>query len=322
MKNKDYFSEFELIDLIRKKAKISKSSAVRGIGDDAAVINYDKKNYMLFTTDSLVENVHFSLNYFSPKQVGMKAVEQNVSDIAAMGGIPKFALVSLGLKKSTNKKFVESLYDGILKAASKYKIEAIGGNITSSKDNFITIFLAGFVEKKKICLRSAAKKGDLVFCTGNVGKSAAGLELLKSKKTGESVKSHIEPKSRLALSQKLVRIGINSMIDVSDGVAPEISHICQESKVGAVIYADKLPISESTIEDAKKSRKNPVDFALYGGEDFELIFTADKSRLSKLKNLDVSVIGEIIDKKYGVKVVKGGKEIKIKKGFDHFAAGN
>ena len=120
------------------------------------------------------------------------------------------------------------------------------------------------------------------------------------------------------MSRKLVGIGINSMIDVSDGVASEVSHIYEESKVGAVIYADKIPISKNMVQDAKKLGKNPLDFALYGGEDFELVFTANKNKLRQLRKLDVSVIGKIVDKKYGIKLVKGGKILKLKNGFEHF----
>ena len=178
--------------------------------------------------------------------------------------------------------------------------------------------MIGFVEKKLLVLRSGAKVGDLIFCSGDVGASTAGLELLRRGKNGKSIKRHLEPRCRLELARKLVKIGVNSMIDVSDGVASEVRHICEESKAGAMIYADKLPISKNTIKDAKKVGKDPVDFALYGGEDFELIFTANKNKLKRLKKYDVKVIGEIADKKYGIKLARNGKKINIESGFDHF----
>ena len=152
------------------------------------------------------------------------------------------------------------------------------------------------MEKKYLALRSGAKIGDLIFCSGNVGKSAAGLELLKNNKKGKSIKNHLEPECRLGLARKLVKIGINSMIDVSDGVASELRHICEESKAGAIIYADKIPISKNAINGAKKLNRNPLDFALYGGEDFELVFTANKNRLKQLKKYDVTFIGEVVKK--------------------------
>ena len=266
----------------------------------------------------LVQDVHFSLKHSTPEQIGAKAIEQNVSDIASMGGLPKYALVSLALPKNTDVDFVDGLYKGINKKSGKYKISVVGGDLSQSSKVMVGIFLAGFVENKYLALRSGAKISDLIFCSGNAGKSAVGLELLKNNKKGKSIKTHLEPECRLDLARKLVKTGINSMIDVSDGVASEIGHICQESDVGAIIYADKIPMSKNTINDAKKLNKNPIDFALYGGEDFELVFTADKSKLNQFKKYDVKVIGEIVDKKYGIKLVKGGKKLNLGRGFDHF----
>ncbi|MBI2654505.1 thiamine-phosphate kinase [Candidatus Woesearchaeota archaeon] len=318
MRIKDIGGEFALIERIRKKTKLYSKDVVAGIGDDAAVLSYDKNNYLLFTTDALIENAHFSLKYSTPEQIGMKAIEQNVSDIAAMGGLPKFAVISLSLPKNINVKFVDGLYDGINKKAKKYKISIVGGNITHSKEIVVNVALLGFVEKNYLALRSRAKIGDLIFCSGNVGKSTAGLELLRHNKKGNSIKYHLEPQSRLDLARKLVKIGINSMTDVSDGVASEIRHICEESKVGVIIYADKIPISKNTIDDSKKIGKNALDFALYGGEDFELVFTAPKNKVKQLKKYDASVIGETVNKKYGMKLVKNNKEYNLGSGFDHF----
>ena len=318
MKIKDIGSEFGFIERIKSKIKLYSKDVIAGIGDDAAVLNYDKNNYLLFTTDMLVENVHFSREYFTPQQIGMKAIEQNVSDIAAMGGIPKFALVSLTLPHDVDVSFVDRLYNGINKKSRKYKISIIGGNISRSKEIVVDVALIGFVEKKYRALRSGAKKGDLIFCSGDAGKSSTGLELLKHNKKGKSIKKHLEPQSRLDLARKLVKIGVNSMIDVSDSIASEVKHICEESKAGAIIYADKIPISKNTINDAKKIQKNPVDLALYGGEDFELIFTANKSKLNKFKKYDVKVIGQTVDKKFGIKLIKNNKKINLGNGFDHF----
>lgn len=318
MKIRDIGGEFGLIDRIKNKAKLFSKDIVAGIGDDAAVLKYDKDNYLLFTSDMLVENAHFSLKYSNPQQIGMKAIEQNASDIASMGGIPKFAVVSLALPNDIDVDFVDKLYSGINQKSKKYRISIVGGNITHSKEIIVSIALIGFVEKKYLTLRSGAKIGDLIFCSGNVGSSSIGLELLKNNLKSKSIKKHLKPQARLDLSRKLVKVGINSMIDISDGVASEVKHICNESDVGAVIYADKIPISKNAIIDAKKLNKNPLDFALYGGEDFELIFTASKNKLKQLKKYDVTAIGEMVDKKYGIKIIRNKKEIKLKKGFDHF----
>jgi len=314
----DELGEFGLIERLRKKVKLFSKDAIVGIGDDAAVLKYDKNNFMILTTDMLVEDVHFSLEYFKPEQIGMKAVEQNVSDIAAMCGTPKYALVSLAIPKNTDVSFIERLYDGINKSSRKYKISIVGGNISSSKKIIVDVAMAGFVRKKNLALRRNAKKGDLIFCSGNVGKSACGLELLRKNKKGVSAKYHLEPKSRLDLSGKLSQIGINAVIDVSDGVAPEILHLCKKSKVGARVFIEKIPISKSTISDAKKIGKKPFELALYGGEDFELIFTAPKNNLEKLKDLDCKAIGEIVSKKDGIKFFKNGKLVRLRRGFEHF----
>ncbi|MBI3026902.1 thiamine-phosphate kinase [Candidatus Woesearchaeota archaeon] len=318
MKIKELGGEFELIKKIKDKTKASSKEVVVGIGDDAAVLKYDEFTYLLFTTDMLVENDHFSMRHSKPEQIGMKAVEQNVSDIAAMGGLPKHALISLALPDSIDVRFVDGLYNGIHEKCRRYNISIVGGNISHSKEIVVNIALIGFVEKKYLALRSGAKIGDLIFCSGDVGKSTAGLELLRNGLNGESTKKHLEPQCRLDLARKLVKVGISSMIDVSDGVAPEVKHICEESKVGAVIYADKIPISNDTLTDSKKLNKNGIDFALYGGEDFELVFTANKNKLNEFKKYDVKVIGDIVDKKYGIKLIKNNRKLDLKSGFDHF----
>ncbi len=318
MKIKGIGGEFGLIDRIKDKIKLYSKDVVVGIGDDTAVLKYDKDNYLLFTTDMLVENDHFSLKYSTPEQIGMKAIEQNVSDIAAMGGLPKFAVISLALPNNASVGFVDRLYNGINKKSKKYKINIVGGNITHSKEIVVNVALIGFVEKEYLALRSEARIGDLIFCSGDVGKSSIGLELLKNNKNGNSIKKHLEPECRLDLARKLVKVGINSMIDVSDGIASEIKHVCGRSNVSAVIYADKIPISKDTIIDSKKLNRDPVDFALYGGEDFELAFTADKNKLEQLKKYDARVIGEIVDKKYGIKLIKNNKKQNFESGFDHF----
>jgi thiamine-monophosphate kinase len=318
MKIKDIGGEFGLIERIKSKVKLFSNEVIVGIGDDAAVLKFNKGNYQLLTTDILIENEHFSLKFYSSQQVGMKAIEQNVSDIAAMGGIPKFALVSLAVPKKIDIKVIDGIYEGINKKCKEYKIDIAGGNVSRSKSIIINISLVGIVKKSCLTLRKGAKVNDLIFCSGYVGKSAAGLELLIKDMKGKSIKNHLEPKARLNLSKKLVKIGINSMIDVSDGVASEIRHICKNSNVGAEIYLSKLPISKNTIKDAKKIKKNPVDLALYGGEDFELIFTASKNKLMRLKKLDVNIIGKIIEKKKGLSIFRNKKLIEVQSGFDHF----
>ena len=320
MKVSDIGGEFELIKRICKKTKLFSNDILIGIGDDTAVLRHSKNKYLLFTTDMLVEEDHFSLKYSTAEQIGMKSVEVNVSDIAAMGGLPKHALISIALPKNIEVEFVDDLYRGFNKAGKKYRIDIVGGDITHSKQIVIDVAMIGFVEKKNLCLRSDAKVNDLVCVSGNLGKSTAGLGLLLKNKKGKSIKAHLGPKARLDYSRKIAKY-VNAMEDVSDGLAQEIRNICDASKVGAVIYKEKIPISKTTIHDAKKINKNAHDFALYGGEDFELVFTINKNKLSKLKKKiknKIYVLGGILNKNKGLYLLDKGKKIKLKKGYDHF----
>lgn len=312
--------EGELIKKIGNKIKLKSKDVIKGIGDDAAVLKYNDKFFMLFSTDSLVEGDHFDLKWFKPEQIGKKAIESNVSDIAAMGGFPKYALISLTLPKNIDYSFIEKLYNGINTTSKKYKIDIIGGNLARSDKIIITISIVGLVEKKNLCLRSDAKINDLICVTGNLGKSRAGLELLRKKVKGNSINYYLNPKSRLNLSKKLVSIGINAMEDVSDGLGAEIKNICNESRKGAIIYRDLIPINKETIKDARKLKNNPYAFALYGGEDYELVFTVNKNKLKKLKNkkIDFTVVGKILDKRKGIYLLDMNKKYKLKYGYDHF----
>ena len=197
--------EIELIKRIHKRVDLFSKDIIKGIGDDAAVVSFDKKYYMLFTTDSLFENVHFSLDLFTPEQIGKKAIESNVSDIAAMGGFPKYALVSLILPKDTDLKFIDKLYDGMNKASKNYKLSIIGGNLSSGKNIAITVMMIGLVEKGYLCLRKNAKVNDLIIVTNTLGNSKAGLELLKNNKKGASIKYFLNPKAKLGIARKIAK---------------------------------------------------------------------------------------------------------------------
>ena len=309
--------EIKLIKNIATKTKLFSKDIIKGIGDDTAVLKFDKKHYLLLTTDTLVEDDHFNIKWFTPEQIGSKAIESNVSDIAAMGGFPKYTLISLVLPKDTNVNFIDNLYDGINKSAGKYKISIIGGNIASGKKISITISLVGLVGKKNLCLRSNAKVNDLILVTGNLGSSRAGLELFRHKKKGNSINYYLNPTSKLNIGRKLSSF-VNAMEDVSDGLASEVLNICNESKVGAVIYKDLIPLNKTTIIDAKKVGKDPYDYALYGGEDYELVFTINKNNLKKLKGTKCIVVGEILPKKKGIYLYQKGRKKKLKYGYEHF----
>jgi thiamine-monophosphate kinase len=302
--------------LIERLAKRPSSrKIIKGIGDDAAVIKAGSR-YLVFTTDTLVEGDHFSLKYFTPEQIGKKSVEVNVSDIGAMGAEPKFFLVSLVLPEGIDVKIIEDIYKGMRQKGAKYKIEIIGGNITHGKQFTIDIFMIGEVKKNNLKLRSAARPGDLIFVSGDLGSSTAGLKLfLKNKKGFDRIKKrHLEPEAKFGKVRPFLKY-INAMIDVSDGLASEVTRICEQSHTGAVIYPDMVPINPETIKAAESCGENALDYALYGGEDFELVYTISKKNAGKVKGFKV---GKITAEK-GVRLFKDGREESLAKhGYDHF----
>ena len=313
MKIKD-IGEFGLIDRITKKPK--DKDILVGIGDDAAVVKTDK-GLQVLTTDCLVEGDHFRREWVTPEQIGMKAIEINVSDIAAMGATPKYVLVELALPGNLDVKFVEELYKGMWKVCDKYDIEIIGGNMTHCDNIVISITLTGEVDKKNLCLRSGAKPGDFIFVSGHLGNGRAGLRLFQENLKGfEKVrKAYLEPKAQLETALKIAAYS-NSMIDVSDGLAPEVKHICDESKCGAIIYKDKIPVKDEVREVVNELREDEYDYALFGGEDFELVFTVSKDNLDKVNGF---LVGEITKNKE-IRLFSNGKEKALtKKGYDHFS---
>ncbi len=315
MKVKD-IGEFGLIDRITKKPR--DKDILVGIGDDAAVIK-TKKGLQVFTTDSLVEGDHFRREWFSSIQIGMKAVEINVSDIAAMGALPKYVLVSMALPKELDLEFVDGLYEGMWRSCNKYGIEIIGGNMTHSEKIIISITLTGEVDDNNLCLRSGAKPGDYILVSGHLGNGRAGLRLFQEGITGfEKVKkNYLEPTSQLNTAIKISPFS-NSMIDVSDGLAPEIKHICNNSECGAIIYKDKIPISEEVRAVAANLGDDEFDYALFGGEDFELVYTVSKENIDKVNGF---LVGEITKNKKISLFFNGKEKVMEEKGYDHFSRG-
>ncbi len=306
--------EFGLIYRITKKSK--KKDVLVGIGDDAAVVK-TKKCLEILTTDSLVEGDHFKKDWFTPQQIGMKAIEINVSDVAAMGGIPKYVLVSLCLPEDIDVDFVEDMYKGMWKTCGKYNIEIIGGNMTHSKQIIISITLTGEVSKKNLLLRCGAKIGDYIFISGPIGNGRAGLRVYQEnlEDFNQVKKKYLEPRARLNFAVKIAPY-VNSMIDISDGLAPEIKHICDESKCGAVIYKEKIPINDYVRSTARALNEDEYNYALFGGEDFELVYTVSKNNL---KNVQGYIVGKIV-KGNEIKLQDGSVTKIIKeKGYDHFS---
>jgi len=300
MKLKD-LGEFNFIDRINKAIKVS-GRVVKGIGDDAAVLKYTKDKYLLFTTDMLIEGRHFYKGA-DPELVGKKSLSCNISDIAAMGGVPKFAVVSMGIPGSLDLKYADALYKGIRKAAVRFKVDLVGGDTVGSKNIVINIALIGEVEKENLALRSTARESDIIFVTGNIGGSIKG--------------RHLDFIPRLKEARFLVKnFKINSMIDVSDGLLADLRHILEKSDKGAVIHEKAVPVS-----------KNAADFnsAVRDGEDFELIFTLSARQVDRLEKIwpfktKISRIGTINSARKGfILVKKSGKPAKITSvGFTHF----
>jgi thiamine-monophosphate kinase len=320
--------EFGLIDLLKRRVFSKDKNVSVNIGDDAAAVKSSKDKLLIFTTDTMVEKVHFDLRYSTFKQIGWKAMVANLSDIAAMGGLPTFALVTVGLSKSISVENVVSIYDGITAIGRRYNCSVIGGDtVFSPKSIFVSIALLGKVEKKFLVKRRGAKLGDLICVTGNLGEAQAGLEFLKKDPRKESplVRKHLNPFPRINEARTLVRnLRISSMIDISDGLSSEVFHLTEESNLGAVIYQDKIPISSNCKKAGKLLGKSPLLWALSSGEEYELLFTVGREELSRLEKLrrkvKVSLIGEMVRKKQGVLLKQKSGEMRrlTKTGFKHF----
>ncbi len=324
----DQIGEFSLIDLIQRKILSKDKRVIVNIGDDAAVIKSSPVRFCVFTTDTLIEKIHFDLKYFSYEEIGWKAMVANLSDIAAMGGLPTYALVTIGLTKSMRVEDVLSVYEGASRIAQRYDCKIIGGDTTLvPRDIFISIALLGEVERKNLVTRSGAKKGDLICVTGKLGEAHAGLQYLKKYGRGKPslTRKHLKPDPRIKEARYLVKnLKINSMIDISDGLSSELFHLTERSQLGALIYEENIPISSRCLRLAPVFNENPLIWALSSGEEYELLFTVagkDRGRIEKIKSkVDVTIIGEMVDKSRGVKLVqKAGKlkDLNIR-GFVHF----
>ncbi len=309
--------EFAFIRRISRAPKLPGS--VLGIGDDAALIR-PGAGLLAVTADMVVEGDHFSMDYFTPRQLGIKSMESNVSDIAAMGARPLYAFISICLPKTASVEFIDGFYSGIYSSCKKHGIDVLGGDTTHGALIVVNVALIGEVApRKKPMLRSGAKNGDLIFVTGHLGASTAGLKLLRAKVPGFSrvKKRHLEPASRMDVSGEISKIA-NACEDVSDGLASEVRNICLASKKGAVIYAGSIPLAAQTIGAAKAVGENALDYALFGGEDFELVFTVPAKFILKAQRLG-TLVGKISGGR-GVFLERNGKrELLTKFGYDHFA---
>jgi thiamine-monophosphate kinase len=322
--------EFGLIERLTNKIKLKNSSTLKGVGDDAAVLDFKNKQ-LVVTTDLLTEGVHFNLMYVPLKHLGYKAIVVNLSDVVAMNATPKQVTVSIALSSKFSVEAIEELYEGIYLACDKYGVDLVGGDTTSSLTGLtISVTAIGEANAEDLVYRSGAKKTDLICVTGDLGGAYMGLQLLerenevfkvnnqlKPQLTGHDyiLARQLKPEARLDMVKifRDLKIKPTSMIDISDGLSSEIKHICKESHVGAKIYEDKILLDNDTKNMALEFNINPLVTALNGGEDYELLFTVPIGDFEKIKNHpDITIIGHIADESEGtVLVTGGGSEIEL-----------
>jgi thiamine-monophosphate kinase len=334
----DQLGEFGLIDKIAQSVVIKNKETIKGIGDDAAVIQHSS-DLQLISSDLLLEGVHFDLSYMPLHLLGFKAVAVNVSDIAAMNGIPKQITVNVALSNRISVEAIEALYEGINAACDHYGVDLIGGDTTASRSGLlISVTVIGTVKPEEISYRNGAKENNIVCVTGDLGGALVGLQILEREKqvylsnpemepqlenysyvTGRQLK----PDARMDIVHELKELQIvpTSMMDISDGLASELLHICKSSSVGVTIYEDKLPIDKQTYDTAVELGLDPITCVLNGGEDYELLFTIDQKDYNKIeKHPDIHFIGYINKAEEGKNLVtKSGTTAQIKaQGWKHF----
>jgi thiamine-monophosphate kinase len=330
--------EFPLIERLKKIVDIERPDIVVGIDDDAAVLASHGDELLLATVDSHIENVHFLPYLGTPRQLGRRALVVNLSDIAGMGGQPQFALVSLALPAETEVEWLEEFYRGMRTEADRFNVAIVGGNVTRSPAGVrADITVLGRVHRDNLMLRSGAQPGDKVLVVDRVGEAFAGLHLVFDPRLPVApavreklITRYIEPDPRLPEAAVIARSGAaTAMLDVSDGLAGDLGHICEQSSVGARIWADRLPISPEARRVAEAMNTPAWQFALEGGDDYGLCLTARADSAEQLcadvereTGTTVSIIGEIVPPAEGRRLVlPGGQDIPLDvQAWQHFSA--
>ncbi|MBA3665481.1 MAG: thiamine-phosphate kinase [Bacteroidetes bacterium] len=323
--------EFGLIKHLTQHIELNQESSVKGVGDDAAVID-NKDLQTVVTTDMLVEGVHFDLTYVPLKHLGYKSIVVNLSDVYAMNATPKQVVVSFALSSRFSLEAVEELYAGMLLACKKYNVDIVGGDTTSSLSGLvISITAIGTAKKEDLVYRDGAKESNLLCVSGDLGGAYMGLQILEREKSvfkgnpklqpdldGKDyiLERQLKPEARKDIIELLKNLEIKptSMIDISDGLSSEILHLCTQSNVGVELYEEKIPIDPLTYDTAREFNLDPTMCTLSGGEDYELLFTIDIGDYNKIKNLpDFSVIGHITNIAKGqLMVAKSGSVHELK----------
>lgn len=313
--------EFGLIKHLTEHIEIYQTSTIKGVGDDAAIIDNGNLQTVI-STDMLVEGVHFDLSYVPLRHLGYKSVVVNLSDIYAMNAEPRQILVSLAISNRFKLEALEELYSGMLLACKKYNVDLVGGDTTSNLSGLvINITAMGAAKKEEIVYRNGAKESDLLCVSGDLGGAYMGLQILEREKMvfkenpklqpdleGKDyiLERQLKPEARKDVIDTLKNLGVmpTSMIDVSDGLSSEILHLCTQSKVGVELYEEKIPIDPLTYETAREFNLDPTLCMLSGGEDYELLFTVNISDYEKIKNsMDITIIGHITNEAKGCLLV-------------------
>ena len=322
--------EFGLIEHLTKAVTIVNPETNIGIGDDAAVLDFQNKKIVV-TTDLLVEGIHFNLVYTPLKHLGYKSVVVNLSDICAMNAVPKQITLSIAVSSKFSVESLEEFYEGVLLACNKFQVDLIGGDTTSSLTGFtISVTAIGEADEKRIAFRNGAKPNDLICVSGDLGAAYMGLQLLEREKdifndnpevqpdfSGHDyiLERQLKPEPRIDIVQNLKNAGIQptSMIDISDGLSSELIHLCKNSKTGCRIFAEKIPIDTTTCNMAKEFNMAPETAALNGGEDYELLFTVPLTDYDKIKNIPgISIVGNMTEPQDGLFLVsQDGNTIQI-----------
>ncbi len=322
--------EFALIQRLAQLLPAPGEEVVKGIGDDAAAIRLEVGRMLILTTDMLIEGVHFDLSFTSPRDIGYKTLAVNLSDLASMGCSPgyAYALVSLGLPGGFDVEEAEEIYRGLAECAEAWGGQFVGGDTVSSPRGLtINLALSALMDGENMLTRAGARVGDMVLVTGSLGESALGLELFKRGIVPEDedaitcVQRHLRPEPRFAAGAVAREAGATAMIDCSDGLLADLGHICEASGTGAVVEADRLPISDAARRVAARLEIDPLRAALAGGEDYELIVTvkADAAEEAAAK-LNLTPVGTIVTGSEGLRVAdEVGRAIPVESlGYEHF----
>ncbi len=318
--------EFGLIEHLTQNFKIKQESTLKGIGDDAAVLDFKDKKAVI-STDLLVEGIHFDLSYMPLKHLGYKSVMVNLSDIYAMNAIATQITVSIAVSNRFPLEAIEELYEGIYAAAKTYNIDVIGGDTTSStKGLLISVTAIGQANEENLVYRNGAKANDLLVVTGDVGASYLGFQILEREKQvfqanpnnqpdldiySYLIERQLKPEARKDIPDLLRELDVkpSSMIDISDGLSSEIIHLCKQSEVGCNLYEDKIPLDQQVISTCEEFNMDSTTIALSGGEDYELLFTVSQEDFPKIKaNPNFTVIGHMTDKTEGMNLITRANE--------------